>query len=551
MRGRRRYRVGQALAAGGFGIVYRAEWTSSGGFSRPVALKVLNIEGAGTEEYAQRLRDEARMLGLIRHRAIVEVHGLVRLRNRWTVVMELVDGADLQQLFDLGPVPPSVALQLIAEIAGALHVAYTADGPGGQPLRLLHRDIKPGNVRLTPDGDVKILDFGAGRAEFTGREARTEAFTFGSMTYMAPERLDGIDSHAADVYSLGVMAFEMLTASAFGRSSAAPGRHATKLRGVMDHLWRATGESSEELVRLVGGMLSYDSASRPDARAVERFCIGLQRSEVDGEFLRDWAETAVPRAQANAPAPFDADLTGLEFDDSGFEIPETLQMPTPMSPVDLGLRSDGAPRAAFGSGSATLPPADLSDLFTAEASPPVPPQARTVIPRSPAPTGSTPQPARLPRWVPVVGILGTLLIVALIFWRYGQEGPGPQVQGAPPAQLSAPTVPLRLDAPSSPTPAEVDEPAPPKTRRTRRSSPEPKAPSATGRVEVSGYAHEVRLTSAEGRFPPGDLPPGRYKVQARFTEEEGLKSVATIDVRAGQILQLNCSRVYGTCSPRK
>ena len=549
MKGRRRYRIGQTLAAGGFGTVYLADWTSSGGFSRPVALKVLNAEGEVTEEYAQRLRDEARMLGLVRHRAIVEVHGLVRLRNRWTVVMELVDGADLQQLLTLGPVPPSVALQILAEVAGALHVAYTTAGPGGQPLRLLHRDIKPGNVRLTPEGDVKILDFGASRAEFTGREARTEAFTFGSMTYMAPERMDGLDSHAADVYSLGVMAYEMITGSGFGRCSAAPDRHSARIKEVMDDLWRATGGSSEDLVRLIGSMLSYLATNRPDARGVERFCIGLQRT-LEGELLRDWAEQAVPRARANAPAPVDGELPGLEFDDSGFEIPKPLLMPTPMSPVDLGLRSDGAPRAAFGSGSATLPPTDLGDLFETEADPLAlePPPVRSVVPRSP----DRPGPAR--SWkLPAIGAGAALILVgAGLLWWTSRPGPAPAVQGAPPSQLASPTVPLRLAAPATPTESEAEEAVEEAPRRPSRRTRKPtEAPKVTGRVQVTGYAHEVRLSGAEGRFSPGVVPVGRYKVQARFTEDDSLKSVGTIDVGPDEIVQLNCSRVYGTCSPRK
>src|SRR5688572_24162758 len=91
----RRYRVMGVLGRGGFGTVFRADLLGEGSFVRPVALKVLNPEMEGVATVAARLRDEARLLGRVRHRSIVQVDGLVRLDDRWTVVMEYVDGVDL------------------------------------------------------------------------------------------------------------------------------------------------------------------------------------------------------------------------------------------------------------------------------------------------------------------------------------------------------------------------------------------------------------------------------------------------------------------------
>jgi serine/threonine-protein kinase len=204
--------VVEAVGRGGFGTVYRAELMGPSGFRKQVALKVLNPDLPEAIGVAERLRDEARLLGMLRHRAIVQVDGLHLLNGRWTVVMEFVEGVDLKQLLaEVGPLSPGLALEIVQEVANALHYAYelsadhsvsvratrAADGSlsvsGG--LRLLHRDIKPGNIQLTAAGEVKVLDFGVARADFADREAQTQSIYFGSLNYMAPERLDGIDEH--------------------------------------------------------------------------------------------------------------------------------------------------------------------------------------------------------------------------------------------------------------------------------------------------------------------------------------------------------------------
>ena len=128
------------LGRGGFGTVYKAEFVGDGGFTKKVALKVLNPDLENVEEVARRFRDEARMLGLIRHRAIVQVDGLVRLSGRWAVIMEYVEGVSLKPIITADRVPPSAALQIAGELAGALDVAYNAPGPEGGPHLLVSRD---------------------------------------------------------------------------------------------------------------------------------------------------------------------------------------------------------------------------------------------------------------------------------------------------------------------------------------------------------------------------------------------------------------------------
>ena len=121
----RTYRVLEAVGKGGFGTVYRAEMLGPGGFTKPVALKVLNPGMAEEHGIAERLRDEARLLGMLQHRSIVWVDGLLQLNGRWTVVMEFVEGVNLRQLLKTGgPLPVGCALDIVQQVAGAFHYAY-------------------------------------------------------------------------------------------------------------------------------------------------------------------------------------------------------------------------------------------------------------------------------------------------------------------------------------------------------------------------------------------------------------------------------------------
>jgi len=288
----RRYEIEAPLGKGGFGTVYRARFIGEGGFSKVVALKVLNENMQDLEDVLARLRDEARLLGMLRHRAIVRADRLVRLANRWAVVMEYVEGADLKRVLADNIVPAGAAVEIIGEVAGALHSAWKAPGPDGKPLRLMHRDIKPSNIVLTSNGEIKVLDFGIARADFGAREAKTQAYGMGSLPYMAPERLDFRDTAAADVYALGVVFFELVTGRAFGRASAVPDRHTKHVDAALRFLVEQ-GLGSRDLLLFLGSMLAYDSDDRPSAGQLERMCVNLRR-RFDDEPLRYWAEQAVP-----------------------------------------------------------------------------------------------------------------------------------------------------------------------------------------------------------------------------------------------------------------
>lgn len=328
----RRYLVQEVLGRGGFGTVYRAELAAAGGVRKVVALKVLNEDVEGSEEVASRFRDEARILGLVRHRAIVQVDGLVQLGDRWAVVMEFVDGVSLDTAVRHAPLPAGPALEVVGEVARALDVAWHAKGPEGNALRLMHRDIKPSNIQLTAAGDVKLLDFGVARADFGRREAHTRALTFGSVPYMSPERLDFQDSPAGDIYALGAVLFELVAGRAMGKAKGDPEAHEERVAGRAAWLRDNISDGGVELAALFSAMVAHDPVRRPTARELERATALLQRS-LRGALLRDWAEAHVLRLQVERPRVDDAEFSNstlIERDGSdAFATSGGRALPTP------------------------------------------------------------------------------------------------------------------------------------------------------------------------------------------------------------------------------
>jgi len=196
-----RYRLDQRIAAGGAGEVWRSTDTLLG---RPVAVKLLRCECNPGEEILARFRAEARNAGSLSHPAIARIYDYCDddPPHPPYLVMEFVDGPSLAGRLAEGPLDLAHAMDVLAQAAGGLSAAHAAG--------LVHRDIKPGNLLLGRDGKVRITDFGIARA--VGSAPLTSTGTLlGTPTYLAPERVTGgSGTPAADLYSLGVVAYECL-----------------------------------------------------------------------------------------------------------------------------------------------------------------------------------------------------------------------------------------------------------------------------------------------------------------------------------------------------
>jgi serine/threonine-protein kinase len=219
----RKFHFIREIASGGFGSVYLAKVIHGDGFSRLVAVKLLHPKWSENEEIASRMRDEARLLGWLRHKNIVDVMDLTLIDGRCAVLMEYLEAVDLKVIvtacLDHGArIPLRVCLEVCSAVASALDAAYTRPPYAGEkPLRVIHRDIKPSNIMVDEGGTTKVLDFGVARADFEQREAKTQELSFGSIEYMPPERLFfEPESPASDVYSLGATLYEMLALDKLG-----------------------------------------------------------------------------------------------------------------------------------------------------------------------------------------------------------------------------------------------------------------------------------------------------------------------------------------------
>lgn len=202
------------LGRGGMGVVYKARQRS---LNRLIALKLLAPERADDPQFAERFEKEAQALAMLNHPNIVAVHDFGRAGGFYYLLMEFVDGMNLRQLLQTERLTPKQALSFVPPVCEALQCAHDHG--------IVHCDIKPENLLIDKNRVVKIADFGI--AKMVGSAGETAAGTslVGTPDYAAPEQIHGAADHRTDIYSLGVVLYEMLTGERPKDQSEAPSKH--------------------------------------------------------------------------------------------------------------------------------------------------------------------------------------------------------------------------------------------------------------------------------------------------------------------------------------
>jgi serine/threonine-protein kinase len=195
-----KFELHQLIGEGAMGVVWKAYDSM---LRRYVALKLLNTTFGATQELRERFLREARAAGVLQHANIVTVYDLGEAQSQLFIAMELVEGRDLSEMITTRePLALERKLDIVIEVLEGLHYAHQRG--------VIHRDVKPSNVRIMPDGRVKIMDFGIARLQ--SAEISGGGSIMGTPTYMAPEQItEGTITAATDVFAVGCMLYELLS----------------------------------------------------------------------------------------------------------------------------------------------------------------------------------------------------------------------------------------------------------------------------------------------------------------------------------------------------
>ena len=290
-----RYRILSKLGEGGMGEVYLAADTK---LDRRVALKILPQHMANDSERMRRFVQEAKAASALNHPNIITIYEISEIDNRHFIASEYIDGQTLHTKIKSGPMPLNTALDAAVQIATALQAAHEAN--------IIHRDIKPQNVMVRPDGLVKLLDFGIAKvtAPVTAMTAHhvdsattikggtSPGFIIGTAAYMSPEQARGLMVDArTDVFSFGVLFYEMLAGT-----KPFDGETAMDLIGAILHkeplpISEHLPEIPDEIERIISKLLRKDSDER--YQSIKDVLIDLKDVRKELEF-QDKLKISVP-----------------------------------------------------------------------------------------------------------------------------------------------------------------------------------------------------------------------------------------------------------------
>ncbi len=212
-----KYKILGRIASGGMAEVFLAKSESAEGFEKLCAIKRILPHMATNDDFLKMLLDEARIAAQLSHGNIAQIFELARADNSYFIAMEYVLGVSVGEILKHlrmanALASPAMATYIMINICSALEYAHTKCGTNGRPLKIIHRDVSPSNVMISTEGDVKLIDFGIVKAVEKLHETRAGSIK-GKFGYMSPEQLRAkkeVD-HRSDIFSAGIMLFELLT----------------------------------------------------------------------------------------------------------------------------------------------------------------------------------------------------------------------------------------------------------------------------------------------------------------------------------------------------
>ncbi len=540
----------------------------------------------GNHDPGRDARRRLRALGDTGSAHIARVEDVLPLNGRWSVVMEYIEGLDLSTALRAGPLPPRAAIAVVQAAAEALHAAWSAG-----KLRLTHRNICPGNLRVTVSGEVKLLDFGL------RPDDAEKSPSMSRIPYLAPERFDSRATSASDVYALGVVLFELLMGQPPGPSAASPERRPPGVE--LNAQWKWLRQSSVPLYDLIVDMLDPNPAARPNADEVASV-LGRIRARLLGDTLEQWAARAVSEMMAATTVAFAPGVGTLLLETPAAPETEPGERGRATRPLlvaggalavglgligaaglalGLGLAFDApspsvarAPTAAVAVGSPTpvarnpastaAPVSSTTAASTTGASvapnagvPSGPASTAPSATASTAPSSTTPVPKTDASTPAAPSSTASTTTAAT---RSAPTSPAPVPSGAA-SKSAAPAEASRSGSPTTAAPsassasaskaATVPAVAPAKAPATAPDPPAQPQPTGSGTLTVVGDVGSVELSGPGGRASPGKVAAGTWTVSVTLTNGQQV-SAKNVVVSDGAAVTVRCTVAFGgQCRP--
>lgn len=261
-----RYRLIGRLGGGGMAEVFLARQTGLGGFSRSVAMKLIQPEMFELVDATSMFLDEARIAAEINHHNVVKIYDVGEQNGVLYLAMEHLRGVTLShmsaQLSQRGEqMPPDLVAALLSQACAGLHAAHTLRDPSGRALNVVHRDVSPSNLMMTSEGLVKVIDFGVARADL--RLVRKEQGLQGKPAYMSPEQIQAqpLDGRS-DVFAMGVVLYELCTGQPLFQREDMVATFYAVVKAEVPPLRTLCGDASPLLETIAKKALAKDPAQR-------------------------------------------------------------------------------------------------------------------------------------------------------------------------------------------------------------------------------------------------------------------------------------------------